>query len=307
MVVNSYSSRRPVVPGGPVGGYEQFDKLHRYFGIEGTRGWLAWIVVFAHIEELTFIGQHIRGVGWLYGLSIQCVYLFIIVSGFVITNLILVKNERYLFYIFRRFMRIYPIYLICLAFGVLLSAHFYYLLSHNPWPKDIVVPSDTLLEARSIEGGSFLAQLLCHITLIQGAIPNNVLYNSQFAFLPPAWSLSLEWQFYLLAPILINGLGRPRLDFTSPGLRLQPALPGSAMLSVHSGFRVFCPAQLGSLRSESGTRFALDEPNSGGQNLGLVLALLVAIASFQLSYCVWILVVLYMSSYNAKGGFNEMI
>jgi len=39
--------------------------------------------------------------------------------------------------------------------------------------------------------------------LLHGAIPNNILNMSEYMFVAPAWSLSLEWQFYLIAPMII--------------------------------------------------------------------------------------------------------
>ncbi len=40
-------------------------------------------------------------------------------------------------------------------------------------------------------------------------VPENVMPFAGTAFLGPAWSLSLEWQFYLVAPVLIGLLVWP--------------------------------------------------------------------------------------------------
>ena len=40
-----------------------------------------------------------------------------------------------------------------------------------------------------------------HLTLLHGVVPEKLLPSSATAFLGPAWSLSLEWQFYLIAPL----------------------------------------------------------------------------------------------------------
>jgi peptidoglycan/LPS O-acetylase OafA/YrhL len=66
-------------------------------------------------------------VGWLAGFdgSIQhtagvyAVDGFIILSGFVISQLLVTKNEPYGLYIFRRFMRLFPAFIACLAIALL--------------------------------------------------------------------------------------------------------------------------------------------------------------------------------------------
>jgi peptidoglycan/LPS O-acetylase OafA/YrhL len=49
------------------------------------------------------------------------VYLFVIISGFVITHLLLAKQQSYGPYIVRRLMRIAPVYLFCLALAIATS------------------------------------------------------------------------------------------------------------------------------------------------------------------------------------------
>ena len=49
----------------------------------------------------------------------------------------------------------------------------------------------------------FLPHLFAHATMLHGAVPNALLDSAQYSFVPPAWSVSLEWQFYLVAPFAI--------------------------------------------------------------------------------------------------------
>jgi peptidoglycan/LPS O-acetylase OafA/YrhL len=49
-----------------------------------------------------------------------------------------------------------------------------------------------------------LPHFLAHATLLHGVISDTVLPFSQYAFNMPAWSLSLEWQFYLVAPAIVS-------------------------------------------------------------------------------------------------------
>jgi len=52
-------------------------------------------------------------------------------------------------------------------------------------------------------------QLLAHLTMLHGAVPDQILPGSSITYLPPAWSISVEWQFYLVAPFLFAFLKRP--------------------------------------------------------------------------------------------------
>src|SRR5258708_33307644 len=102
---------------------------------------------------------------------------FIILSGFVIAKLISEKPEPYLGYISRRFLRLYPVYLICLALAVL------------------------LLSPRLDPG-----LLVSHLALAQGLLTG----SGSTAILVPSWSISLEWQYYLIAPAFVAVLWRLR-------------------------------------------------------------------------------------------------
>jgi peptidoglycan/LPS O-acetylase OafA/YrhL len=76
--------------------------LNRNQTLDVSRGFLSWIVVVVHVVWLAgYHGliQHNAGVYAVDG--------FIILSGFVIAQLLVTKNEPYGLYIFRRFMRLF--------------------------------------------------------------------------------------------------------------------------------------------------------------------------------------------------------
>ena len=170
-------------------------------GIEGARGYLAWTVVLSHIVVFSGIPSKIGQARYFGPAGTLAVSVFIIISGFVITNLILSKNENYRVYISRRFLRIYPAYIVALALGILVSPLSVDALSdYTPLParvREIFVTRDWEYS------NHFPLHLFAHLFLMHGAIPNNVLNESQFMLLGPAWSLSLEWQFYLIAPAAV--------------------------------------------------------------------------------------------------------
>lgn len=113
---------------------------------------------------------------------------FLILSGFVMAKLIIERGEGYGAYLTRRFFRLYPVFIVCL------------------------IPSIFLFERQPI--GWFIGSLASHFTLLHGMVPESAsigpVGNECFAasILPPAWSISLEWQYYLLAPFFVSWLWR---------------------------------------------------------------------------------------------------
>lgn len=86
-----------------------------------------------------------------------------------------------------------------------------------------------------------VAHTLAHLTLLYGLLPKEVLPDATGTLLPPAWSISLEWQFYLVAPFFARFI-RSRVFIlvigavSYAGIRLQ-----AHWLNPHLAF---LPAQL---------------------------------------------------------------
>jgi peptidoglycan/LPS O-acetylase OafA/YrhL len=164
--------------------------LNRNQTLDVSRGFLSWVVVMVHVVWLAGyhgIIQHNAGAYAVDG--------FIILSGFVIAQLLVTKNEPYGLYIFRRFMRLFPAFIVCLAIALLV----------RPFTFG-TAPSELLREAS--EDRYFWWHLGAHASLIHGLLPTAWLPQSQLAFLPPGWSISLEFQLYLVAPLVLWWLGR---------------------------------------------------------------------------------------------------
>lgn len=172
------------------------------------RGLLAlWVVVY-HIS--TFAG--IFPDKWplpfgLLGHGDYAVHIFIILSGFVIFALLDGESESYRQFMIRRAFRLFPVYWLCLIVAVpLVSFNIATIQALHWWhpnsPARIQIFSDSLQY--------FWAHLIAHVTLLHGIIPTRYLPSTQFAFVGQAWSISLEWQFYLIAPLCFLWISRKK-------------------------------------------------------------------------------------------------
>jgi peptidoglycan/LPS O-acetylase OafA/YrhL len=132
------------------------------------------------------------------------VSVFMILSGFVITHLLLREDETYVQYITRRFFRLYPAFVVCCAAGFLLSGPWVNVIHHVSWQDapgwQSLVSSESALHR---EAHSQWQQALLHAVMLHGVVPKEVLDGASMTFLGPAWSISLEWQFYLVAPLVL--------------------------------------------------------------------------------------------------------
>ncbi|MDP3405216.1 MAG: acyltransferase [Brevundimonas sp.] len=165
--------------------------------VDGLRAWMAWWVVCQHLLQISGISTvYDNPVTRLLTMGGLGVVVFIIISGFVIANLLLMKKEPFAPYIARRFFRIYPLYAIAIVVAALLQQQYFQNVSLAPWALE--GNSERVLD----EWKHMPWHLGLHSLLVHGVVPNTVLSSASSAILAPAWSLSLEWQYYLVAPLL---------------------------------------------------------------------------------------------------------
>ncbi len=148
---------------------------------DGLRGLLALWVFVAHTVE--------HGPYWAATRFIHAnwaVDIFIILSGFVIFHL-LSSGEDYRSFLTRRWFRLFPVFAVCFLVALALYAG---------------LRIDDELAFGIGAQTNLSPHLVTHATMLHGVVPNEVLPRSAQAILPPAWSISVEWQFYLLAPLL---------------------------------------------------------------------------------------------------------
>ena len=186
-------------------------KIVRIEELDGLRGLMAFWVVCTHI--LCWCGLAYINTPWPISrmwpdfVSAQpAVHTFIVLSGFAITFLMHHRAQSYPHFIVGRLFRLYPVYLFCLLLGLLTIPLTPFILQHAAWHGD---PYLVLLgEVTKDERSRFLSHTLAHLTLLHGLVPKNVLPGVGVSILPPAWSISVEWQYYLLAFVIASLLRR---------------------------------------------------------------------------------------------------
>ncbi|MBI3162424.1 MAG: acyltransferase [Chloroflexi bacterium] len=166
-------------------------------GLDGLRA-IAFLIVFLfHTRHLPF--------GWL------GVQLFFVLSGFLITDILLrmkeslPRREFFLKFYGRRFLRIFPLYYLYLFLLAILI---------------FILPSLDLGGLKAELGKGFLNQLWVAALYVFDFFHASAFFERS-RFFTHLWSLSVEEQFYLLWPLLILLTPRERfkqLCLTSIGL-----------------------------------------------------------------------------------------
>jgi peptidoglycan/LPS O-acetylase OafA/YrhL len=174
--------------------------MRRLDSLDGARGLLALYVLFSHVAPFAVLPD------WL-GRALShggaAVDVFFVLSGLVITQSLLHAGGRVAPFLVSRVARIFPVFLVVFAVAVAvepLSCGF----GQMPW----IGPDD---QARAICVGTWPVawpvEIAAHLTMTHGLFPTLVLPDVWVSFLGSAWSLSTEWQFYLLA-LLAAGRSR---------------------------------------------------------------------------------------------------
>ncbi|EML7011503.1 TPA: acyltransferase family protein [Klebsiella pneumoniae] len=163
--------------------------------LEGLRGLMAlWVVAGHAFASLPMLSSKIPA----NLLNTQAVDVFIMLSGFVIFFMMDNKPQSYGKYLTQRFFRIFPIYLLALIVSFVLIDFTTSVLTHA-----LAAPATNgRLEIINQFNKAPSLHAFFHLLLIQGAVPVSMLKDSSFTILGQAWSVSVEWQFYIIAPLL---------------------------------------------------------------------------------------------------------
>jgi peptidoglycan/LPS O-acetylase OafA/YrhL len=172
--------------------------LKRIEAFESLRGLMAFWVIIGHVLLTFTIPRLENNYLWMFfSQNGRAVNVFMILSGFVIFYLLHSKNEDYLTYLTRRFLRIFPVYLLCLLFSACMlpmALEAMAAFANSPRNLGRVAYLSSSLEF-------FVPHFAAHLTMLHGVIPSTLLPHSNIAILGQAWSISVEWQFYLVAPL----------------------------------------------------------------------------------------------------------
>lgn len=193
---------------------------------DGLRGALAWWVVLGHISHTIGLGEGRFGatLSALLRANLIAVDVFIILSGFVILRLLDLSRPALGAYLAQRAFRLFPLYLCVLALSVAALPMTQTALTMTPFAT-----GRNALRLAQVESGvtNLGAHLLTHLPLLQGAVPHHLLPHTAYTLVGQAWSVSLEWQFYLLAPLCLIALRSGwRLGMLGAVLLGASALPG---------------------------------------------------------------------------------
>lgn len=259
------------------------DPKARHFGeIEGLRGYLALWVAVGH--ALNFSGIMDGGAALTLLLAgHQAVLVFIILSGFVITHLRLSSQEPYGTYIARRAWRIFPVYVLCFLVAVALTPMLATFVQQVPWAEtaDWAGFKQERLDWLSQLQTNGWAHMLAHLSGLHGLIPDEILPYSNRAFLAPAWSISLEWQFYLVAPFVIAAVRTTKgVVVLSLAAIVLAALYNSGRLGSYADYPTLAQAA-GYFAIGIGSRLALQRLSTLDVSpLGVIAAILAALYFF---------------------------
>jgi peptidoglycan/LPS O-acetylase OafA/YrhL len=179
--------------------------------LEALRGPLCWWVVISHILPIVGITEETLG---RFGFLVEGTYaveVFIIMSGFFIFYLLDSGRENYKQFIIRRFFRLYPAYFVCLIISILSVGISLEALNTLSWES---IRNAVRIDIFNDSLEYFLPHVIAHLTMLHGVIPHSILPSSSYAFIGQAWSISLEWQFYLVAPLLFQMIKQKNLILT---------------------------------------------------------------------------------------------
>jgi peptidoglycan/LPS O-acetylase OafA/YrhL len=178
--------------------------MRRMVCLDGLRGVLACYVMLSHTVPFAPLPHWLH---WLFQHGGAGVDVFFILSGLVIVQSLDSFGYRAKPFLIARVARIYPVFLVVFALAVMVQP------IATGFERMAWIGPDN--PARFIWSGGWPSAwgvfVVTHLTMTHGLFPNGVLPDLWVGFLGAAWSLSTEWQFYVLALLVGVRLGSIRM------------------------------------------------------------------------------------------------
>ncbi len=195
--------------------------MRRLVRMDGLRGVLAVYVMLGHVLPLAVVPGAVAS---LFSHGEAAVDLFFALSGLVIVNSLERFGQHFSPFMAARAWRLLPVYFVVLALSIWLMG-WGDPLSALPWAggtaRQIVAPGLPV---------PLWPHVVAHLVLLQGLIPQNWLPYAYVTLLGPAWSLSTEWQFYLLVGLIApRRLGRLALAMLGVAVLYRLLLAATAL------------------------------------------------------------------------------
>lgn len=182
----------------------QFPPVLVYFpGLNGVRFLAATVVLIVHIEQFKneLRTSEFYTTSWIHSMGNQAVCLFFVLSGFLITSLLLRELEvkgriDVVNYLLRRALRILPVYYLMVGIAFALLP----LLAHDEGLTGLLVQAHY---------AQIQHVLIWDLALFLALFPNLALILfGPTLFISQFWTIGVELQFYLLWPLIIRAAPR---------------------------------------------------------------------------------------------------
>jgi peptidoglycan/LPS O-acetylase OafA/YrhL len=166
--------------------------MKRLDSLDGVRGMLAVYVMLGHMAPFAALPNWLQDAVSHGGAAVD---IFFVLSGLVITQSLVRADGRAGPFLVARVARIFPVFLAVFALAVAvapMSCGF----ERMPWIQTGDLARAICAES-SLQGS--LPEIIAHLTMTHGLFPYTIWPHVWVSFLGSAWSLSTEWQFYVLA------------------------------------------------------------------------------------------------------------
>ncbi len=202
--------------------------------LDGLRGGLAFYVMLSHSLPFAPLPHWLH---WMFQHGGAGVDVFFVLSGLVIVQSLASFEYQPLPFLIARVARIYPVFLVVFAFAVAIQP-----LATSLEDMAWIGPDSG---SRYLWAGGWPPNwgigIATHLTMTHGIFPDGLLPGAWVAFLGTSWSLSTEWQFYVLALLLGHRLGLVRVAVLFLALAAASLVWQAAMPEAWQFSRAFLP------------------------------------------------------------------